>query len=78
MLWIWNHSLYSHFIFFLTYEYFQQARVLDYTSPKKLASDKPLNLFGQFVTYAENKVLWLQHQGRYSQHLISLLTYKYF
>ncbi len=30
----------QHFVFILTCEYFQQARVLDYTWPEKLASDK--------------------------------------
>jgi hypothetical protein len=44
----------QHFIFFLTYEYFQQARVLDYTRPEKLTSDKHSNLLRPFVSNKES------------------------
>ncbi len=37
-----------------------------------------LHILGLFITYKENKALWKKHQGLYSQHLISLLTYEYF
>ncbi len=47
----------QNFIFFLTYKYFQQARVFDYTWPEKQDSDKHSNLSEPFVTYEENKVL---------------------
>ncbi len=44
------------FIFFLAYEYFQQAGVLDYTRPENLASDKHFNLLDTFITDEENKL----------------------
>ncbi len=47
----------QHFIFLLTEKYFQQARVLDYNRPEKLASDKDSDLLGPFVTQKENKAL---------------------
>ncbi len=47
----------QHFIFFFTYEHFQQARVLDYTRPEKLASKKRSDLLGPLITYEENKAL---------------------
>ncbi len=47
----------NNFIFFVTQEYFQQARVLDYTRTEKLAGDKHSNLLGTFLSYRENKVL---------------------
>ncbi len=58
-LWKWPQVPDSqHFIFFLTYEYFQKARVLYYNRPEKLASGKHTNLLGPFVTYKENKVVY--------------------
>ncbi len=50
----------QHFIFFLTYEYFQQARELDYTRPENVSLTNP-SLVDQFATYEEiiNKVLWI-------------------
>jgi hypothetical protein len=47
----------QHFIFFLTFKCFQQARVLNYTWPEKHDSDKHSNLLDPFITYEENKVL---------------------
>jgi hypothetical protein len=44
------------FLFFLTYEYLQQARALEYTRPETLASDKHSNLLGLFVTCEENNM----------------------
>ncbi len=49
----------EHSILFVSYEYFQQARVLDYTWPEKHPGDKHSNLSGPFVTCKENKVLWI-------------------
>ncbi len=46
---------YSDFIFFLTYEYFQQARVLDHLWPEKQDSDKQSDLMGPFITHEENE-----------------------
>jgi hypothetical protein len=47
----------GHFIFVLTYEYFQKAKKIGYSRPEKLVSGKHTNLLDQFVTYKENKVL---------------------
>ncbi len=49
-------TYFQHFLFFSSYEYFQQARVLYYTRPKKLASDKQSNLLDPFVSYEQNNV----------------------
>ncbi len=40
------------------------------------AKNKYSSLLGQFVTYKENKLLWIQPQGQYSQHFIFIVTYK--
>ncbi len=59
VLWKWLPQPYSqNFIFFVSYKYFQKARVLDYTHPEKLASDKQSNILGPFASYEENEVLW--------------------
>ncbi len=56
-MWIRHLGPYSqHFIFFLTYEFFQQAIVLEYTRSEKLTSDKHSNLWNLFVTHEEDKV----------------------
>jgi hypothetical protein len=47
----------QHFIFFLTYEHFEEARLLYYTRPEKLAIDKQSSLLGPFISYKENEML---------------------
>jgi hypothetical protein len=44
-------------IFFVIYKCAQQARVLDYTRPERLVSDKHSNLLGPFIGYDEKKML---------------------
>ncbi len=52
-----NGSYSQHFIFFVTCEWVQQARVLQYTRLERLARDKHSSLLGPFVSYEENGVL---------------------
>ncbi len=54
----WPYS--QHIIFLLTYDYFQQARVLDYIRLEKFDSDQHSSLTGPFVTFEENKVFWIR------------------
>ncbi len=58
MLWIWSQVQYSQqFIFFNTYDFAQQAKVLHTVRLEMLAKDKHSSLF---ISYKENKVLWKQ------------------
>jgi hypothetical protein len=64
VLWIWSLvSKSQHFIFFATYKWAQQARVLDYTRLEILAMDKHYSLLGSFSIYKENEVLWIGPLG---------------
>jgi len=36
---------------------------------------KQSSLLGRLVSYKQNGVLWIQYQGRYSQHFIFFVTY---
>ncbi len=47
----------QHFIFFTTYEWAQQAKVLYYNRLERLARDKHFNLLGLFLSCEENEVL---------------------
>jgi hypothetical protein len=47
----------ENFIFFVTYDWAQQALVLHYTGLERLARDKHFKLLGPFVSYEENEVL---------------------
>jgi hypothetical protein len=47
----------QHLIFFVTYEWAQYARVLIYTRPERLASNKHSGLSGLFISYEENEGL---------------------
>jgi len=61
VLWIQSQRPYSqNFNFFVTYESAQQARVLHKTTPERLASNKHSNLFGLFISYYKNEMLWIQ------------------
>ncbi len=51
----WPYS--SHFIFFVTYEWVQIARMLHYTRQERLPMDKHPSLLGLFISFEENKVL---------------------
>jgi hypothetical protein len=66
----------QHFIFFVSFESAQQARLLYNINLERLASDKQSNLLGQSVSYKENEVLWIQPLGLYSQLFIFFVTYK--
>ncbi len=52
----------QHFFFFVTYELGQWARVFHYIRLEMLARNKHSSLLGQFVSYEENKVLWIRTQ----------------
>jgi hypothetical protein len=58
-----NDTQYSqHFIFFITYESAQQARVLHKTMLERLAISKLAYLLDLFVSYDENALLWIRSQ----------------
>ncbi len=44
---------------------------------ERVATDKHPSLLGPYVSYEENKVLFIQSHVQYSQHLILLLTYEW-
>ncbi len=48
-----------------------------YSILERLAKEKYSNLVGPFVSYEENDVLQMWHQGRYSQHFNLILTYEW-
>jgi hypothetical protein len=73
---MWDLGPYSqHFIFFITYEWAQQARMLDYTWLEKLARDKHYSFLGLFISCNENGILCIWDLGTYSQHFIFFVTY---
>jgi hypothetical protein len=52
------HELYSQpFIFFITREWAQQARVLHNTRVGRLAMEKQSSLYGPIASYEENEVI---------------------
>jgi hypothetical protein len=53
----------QRFIFFITYEWYQYARVLNYTKLERLASDKHFSLLGPFISYKENEVFLIDLRG---------------
>ncbi len=67
----------QHFIFFVTFKYTQQVRVLLYTRLKKFARDKHSSLLRPFMSYEENIVLSIWLQGSYSQQFIFFITFKW-
>jgi hypothetical protein len=67
----------QHFIFFVAYEWAQQARVLVHTRLERLACDKNSSLLGKFMSYKENEVLWMWILETYSQHFIFFVAYKW-
>ena len=48
------------FIFFVNYEWANQARVFHYPGLERLVRDKRSSLLGSFLTYEENEVLLIQ------------------
>ncbi len=67
----------QHFIFFVAYEWAQQARVLDYTRLERLACDKNSSLLGKLISYEQNYVLWIWHLETYSQQFIIFVAYEW-
>jgi hypothetical protein len=49
----------QHFIHFVNYQLAEQAIVLDCIQPERLMAVKSTNLLGWFVSYEQNKVLWI-------------------
>ncbi len=47
----------QHFIFFVTYESDQSAKLFHSTKLERLTSAKHSNLLGQFLSYEEDEVL---------------------
>jgi hypothetical protein len=43
---------------------------------EKFGSNKHYGLFGQFVSYKENEVLWIRPLGPYSQDFIFIVTFE--
>ncbi len=50
----------QHFIFFVTYELAQLARVLSYSKLEMLVREEQSSLFDSFVSYVKNEVLWIR------------------
>ncbi len=42
----------------------------------KFSSNKSSDFMGLLVSYEENEMLWMGHQGLYSQHFIFYITYE--
>jgi len=73
-----NQGPYSqHFIFFVNYEWTQQARVLHFARMGRVARVKRFCLLGPFICCKENKVLWIQPLELYSQPFIFCTYYKW-
>ncbi len=51
----------QYFIFFVTYELAQWVRVFGTCNPFQISVMKQSSLFGQFVSYEENGVLWIRY-----------------
>jgi hypothetical protein len=66
----------QHFVFFVTYEWTWEARVLQNTTLERLAREKHSSLFRPFVIY--EKIMFCEYgpwfQGPYSQHVIFFVT----
>ncbi len=57
VLWIWPLGPYSQDIFFVTYKWAKESRMVHYTRLERLAKNKCSNLLGQYVSYKEIEVL---------------------
>ncbi len=78
VFWILSQGLYSqHFIFLVTCEWAQYARVFVPAKPFQLSVMYKTFFLGPFVSYDEYEVLWILSQGLYSQHSIFFVTYKW-
>ncbi len=63
-------------IFFVTYESVKQARLFVHGCLSNPNVINHYNLFGPFVSYEENEVLWIRYQELYLQHFIFFVTYE--
>jgi hypothetical protein len=64
----------QHSIFFVTYKSAQKAKLFHNTKLERLTIDKHSNLFGQFLSYEENEVLWIRTlETRLLKHFITFL-----
>ncbi len=70
--WIWDQGPYSeYFIFLVTFEWAQQARVFVPNKPFQ-PSVMEDTLWGPFLSYEEKVVLWIQPQGHIQNSLFTL------
>ncbi len=51
--------------------------MLYYARQERLATDKHSSFLGPFVSYEENKLLWINSLRSYSQQFIFFVTYKW-
>ncbi len=64
----------QNFIFCVTYEWAQKASVFVPDEHFQRTEMQHSSLLGQFVRYEENRVLWIQPQGAYSQFFMLFAT----
>jgi hypothetical protein len=67
----------EHFIFYVTYEWPQQARMLDPGKPFQPSVMKHSCILCPFVSSKENEVLGIRSLGSYAEHFIFYVTYKW-
>ncbi len=78
MMWIQPLRPYlQHFIFFVTNELAQQAKVFVTTKPFQPNVTEYFSLLAKFVSYEEKKILRIQPPRLYLQPLIFSIAYKW-
>ncbi len=65
------------FIFYVTYEWGQQARMFDPGKPFQPSVIRHSSILYQFVSWKENEVLGIRSLGSYEEHFIFYVTYKW-
>ncbi len=56
-------AIFATLHFFIAHKWAQQAKVLHYTKPERLAKEKHSSLFDPFLSYEEYEELLIRHQG---------------
>jgi hypothetical protein len=70
-------ALFRMLCFLCNLQMAHKQEFLNNTLLEKLASDKCFSILGSFISYEENKVLWILPLGPYSQHFVFFKTYKW-
>jgi hypothetical protein len=71
----WPYS--QHFIFFVSYDRAQKARVFVHSKPFQPSVTKHYSFIGTSTSYRENEVLYIHPQKSYSQHFIFFVSYEW-